>query len=378
MKKTLTIIFLFQIYVTALAQDLKQLNGSWQSFGNVILKDENDSVSYKDIKFPSYILTINNATTHLSNYPVSHKSDSAVYMECSLKLKEKKQILRLKNIRRVDSTALLNDDDSYCYYGERQQMIFEYQILSDSELVLTEVNLNVNGEWPYEGVCTATYRLKKIPTIRYALISELKNRHENEKNRMLGNKLYLTKYDSLNKLVKLKVGGEFEIHTEKKSQVSCYVDEAIYYVDAVDSLVNDSAIMVHTTQQIITTHDNDGDRLKKTKYNRSYFYKAPLTEIKLSEISYISYNGPKSSKAHNISKNIGWASLFSALVVSPLVSINYRRADFNKQRYFTVAGISLSAMTISFTIAGITNYTQYLIGKNYRKHGWRIINKPSR
>lgn len=377
MKKLFSIILLFQIYANILAQDLNRLNGSWESFGNVIFRDNNDSILSKDNILPSFTLTINNTIANLYNYPESSKADSVTYKECKIKLKEKNHFFQLKDIRRVDSVAILNNNDNYCYYGEKQRMMFDYQLLSDTEMILTELSINVNGEWSYEGVFSAEYKLKKIPTIKYTSIYDLENRHKNKVHKMLSNKMYLTKYDTLNRFVKLKVGGEFEIYTEKSSKVSCYRDDAIYYVDALDSLVYDSIIKVHTTKEIISTYDSDGFRSKKTKYNRSYYYNAPLTEIKLSEISYISYNGPKSLKAHTISKNIGWVSLFSALVISPLISIDYKKSDFNKQRYFNVAGISLGTMTLSFAISGITNYTQYLIGKNYRKNfGWRIINKP--
>ena len=375
MKKLLAIL-LFNLYFGAIAQDRAKLNGSWQAYGDVVYRNSDDSILSKNIKNPYFIITINNTTGNLFNTPIGFKVDSTAYKECIVKIKENKKKLILKDIKFADSIAILNNNDDFCYYGEKQSIIYDYKIISDSEIVLTELLFYTDPESSLEDIYSAEYKLKKIATLKYSLISDLTKRCLRKEAAMLNNKLYLTKYGSLHKVVALKVGGYFWISTEKKSKVSDYSDDANYYVDAIDSLMSDSIIKVHTTNEIISTHDSDGFLSKKTKYNRSYIYNAPLTEIKLSEISYISYNGSQSLKLHNVSKNIGWISLISALIVAPLVSINYKHSDFDKQRYFNVAGISLGTMTLSFTIAGITNYTQYLIGKKYKKnHGWRIINK---
>ena len=52
-------------------------------------------------------------------------------------------------------------------------------------------------------------------------------------------------------------------------------------------------------------------------------------------------------------------SLITALVVSPLVSINYNKGTFNKNRYALITGISLATFTTSLTLSLKFGYREY-------------------
>ncbi|MEQ1733184.1 MAG: hypothetical protein ABL940_05895, partial [Bacteroidia bacterium] len=71
------------------------------------------------------------------------------------------------------------------------------------------------------------------------------------------------------------------------------------------------------------------------------------------------YTSTMEYKANNISNFLGWLSFSSALIIAPLVSINYRHLDFNKQRYFKVAGTSLGFTAIALTINICTHGKSY-------------------
>ena len=82
--------------------------------------------------------------------------------------------------------------------------------------------------------------------------------------------------------------------------------------------------------------------------------------LQLDDIDYIYHQSPVAGKSTGLVGTILIASGITALVVAPLVSINYDTGDFNKDRYYKVAGFGLGglAVTIPLVIA--------LQGKKYR------------
>lgn len=71
---------------------------------------------------------------------------------------------------------------------------------------------------------------------------------------------------------------------------------------------------------------------------------------------------------------VGWLSLVSGVIVSPLVSTNFRKGEFYPDRLLKVSGISFGTAAISMTIAyGFGRHSAFLNhGKKRHKKLWTI------
>ena len=65
--------------------------------------------------------------------------------------------------------------------------------------------------------------------------------------------------------------------------------------------------------------------------------------------------------------SISGLGLLNALVVAPLVSINYKTGEFNSNRYYTYSGISLASTIITFTFSRTLIPKKYKFGKSQRR-----------
>jgi hypothetical protein len=72
--------------------------------------------------------------------------------------------------------------------------------------------------------------------------------------------------------------------------------------------------------------------------------------------------------------SIGWFSLFSAVIVSPLVSLNYNTGAFHTERFSKVSGLGLATTALSFSIAyGFGRHTCFLnTGRKTSKRLWSV------
>jgi|GEM_PF-6651351 len=60
-------------------------------------------------------------------------------------------------------------------------------------------------------------------------------------------------------------------------------------------------------------------------------------------------------------------SAITALIVAPLVSINYKNGDFNNTRYYTIAGIGLAGIGVSIPVLIICQPKMYLLTQKHQK-----------
>ena len=63
-------------------------------------------------------------------------------------------------------------------------------------------------------------------------------------------------------------------------------------------------------------------------------------------------------------------SFASALVVSPLVSLDYKNGTFDARKYGTITGLSLASTTVFLTVCLSTQKRKFAIGK--KKGSWSI------
>jgi hypothetical protein len=190
-------------------------------------------------------------------------------------------------------------------------------------------------------------------------------------DKILSNKIVIHKNMNETKKKFIFGRGKLSIHIDTIN--TCGITNSIVYdIDAFKYNQYDNKLYIHSNQIEESFNDCKGYFGKRTKLNSSFELKDSLTIIKYNQIAYLYYYKPYEFQVHNISKSTGWLALLSTVIIAPLISINYQDFDFNKRRYFNIAGVSLGLSTLSFIIATLTNGKQYLIGDKFAKNGWTI------
>lgn len=364
--KLFPIIFLLIVTFGANAQKKAKLYGSWKSTGeNTTTCGDTIIKNYTNIE--PFILTLDKNKGNVYKIPETGNLKNFYYEEDKIRIKKNKIIL--KDRMNVDSARL--HKDNFYLSDEMPNIIYNYEIISDSELIVKQKSY----DYEFATNCFSEYRLTRYEKQDYISISELNKRYKAKINEVLKTNLFLAKLDSSNRIVSLKMGGELQIHAQNLNKINSTIDQLDYYVDAIGHSTNDSTILVHCIKEKSFFTGNDGYFYNKNKSYSKYDLDSKMTEINMSKISYICFTRPIEYKTHKIVRTLGWLSLVSAVIIAPLISINYKHLDFNKNRYFATAGVSLGFMVVSFTISRLTDGKQYLVGKNFSQKGWKILNK---
>ena len=90
---------------------------------------------------------------------------------------------------------------------------------------------------------------------------------------------------------------------------------------------------------------------EKVYYNKSCASNPmnPL-EIKISDISKIEYKSKSSENWSNSGSLFIAVGSLTALIVAPLISIDYSNGDFNSQRYYNTAALGLGLVTVGIPL----------------------------
>ena len=133
---------------------------------------------------------------------------------------------------------------------------------------------------------------------------------------------------------------------------------------------NDSIAVKPTYYRDVKYYDHTGSGVNDDWYKYKTFCKNQdtLMKVHLKDINIFAYNRKYFPK---ISRYAFYASLVTALIISPIVSIE--KGGFNKNRFKTISAISGGAafLTITFGLASM-NREFLLIPTKKKKHIWTI------
>ncbi len=101
------------------------------------------------------------------------------------------------------------------------------------------------------------------------------------------------------------------------------------------------------------------------------------TDINISDIRMIEYQTYKAQHWEFFGDASIFIGGFVSLVVAPLISINYKKGDFNKKRYFSCAAVGLGVVSIGIPISILFKEKKFFLKEQECKKKtkvWRIIN----
>lgn len=107
--------------------------------------------------------------------------------------------------------------------------------------------------------------------------------------------------------------------------------------------LNDTFLIIGKNYELLTIANKDSSYEQSTSIPNA---KVLPFKISLNEIKYIEYT----PKAGNVGAAIVGLSVFLAIFIAPLVSINYRTWDFNEDTYAAVMKPSLIGAVVGLTL----------------------------
>lgn len=182
----------------------------------------------------------------------------------------------------------------------------------------------------------------------------------NNTNFYLVNSLDSTKRIKLQGYYTYRLNASMESADSLTSEIHSTFNGKLMSVDTI-------SIRISLSYESISTEYKDGSTMNLQrdysylKYNNTENFK----KVDLKNIKYISYTSPTRYFFESIGGPTVSISVLTTLFIAPLVSINYKNGDFNKARYYKVAGIGLVGVAVSIPLLAFSNPKDYkLISKN--------------
>ncbi len=340
----ITTLFLVLFSVAAYGQKNGQLKGSWAIY----------KTSYEGKKNCSNSLSIT-LSFYRNRFQFVH-SPMGNSLNSAGKWKTKDSLLIFK---KIDSYS----DNEFLFREKRE----EFKIISCTENELILYHWATSEFFPYERMYFR--RVAVTGPVNFHNLQHTKKRKEDSLKKIIEVRedsvtqiaLFLT--DNNGKKMKINPRGELTMYTKP---FSYYARDAEYEIRSFTS-INDSTLTFFPRSFKVLAYDSLGISLTRSKHY-------PKNEVlpytmKKDDVICFMYSSPVRMKTNRFFARTGWFAFATALFVAPLISIQYKHLGFDKEKYFMVAGSSLSYSILSFSICMSSRSKYYGFGK-HQKRKW--------
>jgi|GEM_PF-1994135 len=177
------------------------------------------------------------------------------------------------------------------------------------------------------------------------------------------------------KVVRIPEDRNIDIYYKEELNDSIYKYKSLNGFGYIDSIYEDSIIVSLYEMDINFSDENDFESL----YTGTSIYGEAtpyiITTIDLNNMPEIGFSTNTSDALESISAFGMSFGVFTALIVAPLISINYKSGEFRDQRYYKIAGYSLGVSAISlplFLFSGSKSYTIIPSGSEPAENKWYL------
>ncbi len=187
--------------------------------------------------------------------------------------------------------------------------------------------------------------------------------------------LYLINSLDSTQVVRIPENRNLDFYYKEELIDSIYKYKSLNGFGYIDSIYEDSIVVSLYQMDINLSDENDFESL----YTTASIYGEETPDFKatidLDNMPEIGFSTNTSDALQSISA-IGMASgLFTALILAPLLSIDYNSGEFRDQRYYKIAGYSLGVVAISVPLSlfsGSKSYTIIPTGAEPDKNKWYL------
>ena len=155
----------------------------------------------------------------------------------------------------------------------------------------------------------------------------------------------------------------------EETQLNDSIKTRTTYLSGLVSYHTDTTIKCKIEKQEVTTNS----RAYNSKSKSIISNELSLGTVKIKDINSIEYHSRQRNSWHNVGFFTGFLSVLT-IIVSPLVSIDYKNGKFNNQTFLTCAGSGLVGLSVGITISHFNNPKTYKLGaKNQQdKNIWYL------
>lgn len=171
-----------------------------------------------------------------------------------------------------------------------------------------------------------------------------------------GVEIYLVNSMDTTKKVHLKNGVQCELLYEFGLLDTLIESKSTYLLGTIESISDTSVTMNPWSESAYITYFNGDESEVYTTYTSQN-----KMQLSINQIEYLQYSSPTRDFLHNFGTTTASLAALTALIVAPLVSINFKNGDFKKNTYYRVAGYSLIGLGVSIPIIALTKPKQYLL-----------------
>lgn len=295
---------------------------------------------------------------------------------CTLTLTPDQRYQLVNFILRYDTLAEHSRMDTVVETGlwtlsGNNQLILYNRIITDQampadsyedevELYVADVREESLTLYTQENGVPVNLRLKRIPQMKwFAVVQPVYF----DRNKQPVTAVYARLVNSLDTTRKIELRSSVDITAACPPDTSCKKC-TMYYSGSV-MYATDTSLFFGTTRE-----EREFTLRNGTEGSLSHSYSAASRTIELPvrTIQSLTYISPARLRAQTFFGTFAFCSFLSAVIVAPLASINYSHWTFNKQRYFTIAGIGLAGVVVGVPLASVFSEQNYLLTT---KHGFK-------
>ncbi|MBK7425562.1 MAG: hypothetical protein IPI60_00235 [Saprospiraceae bacterium] len=136
--------------------------------------------------------------------------------------------------------------------------------------------------------------------------------------------------------------------------------------------VESGMIRMNVDREVFNGIENLTKITNEKKFKRNY---QPEISLNLMDARQITLNSKTSKNITGVGRLLITFGSLTALVVAPLVSINYAEGGFNSERYFKVAGVGLAGVAVGIPLILLAKPKTYVLKEfsGNEKEIWSIV-----
>ena len=153
----------------------------------------------------------------------------------------------------------------------------------------------------------------------------------------------------------------FEISYESQLQATDFNWISVYATGVIDSVTNDSVFVNADYVSTMLTNDYNGNTVTSTTAVAGENINESKLALALENDLIISYSSPGRFFVNNLGIILFSGGITTAFMIAPFLSINYSNGDFKEDRYYRIAGYSLSVATLGIPLVLLSQPRNYAI-----------------
>lgn len=230
-----------------------------------------------------------------------------------------------------------------------EEKLYGYLSIDNNEKYMSDIYINIVNQLSKKST-DSIYSLKpkKIPSPIY--------------------QTYIINLRDSTKKIKIKNNMSYELtYSETKmDSISSETHTLSGYIET----INDTSIDFELFSESVNLKLKNGFSSRTEKYYPDFSdsVKKNIRNINTKYLTQIDYSSPSRNSINAIGVMTTLISVMTTFIVAPLISINYKNGDFNKDKYFKVGGIGLIGLSVGIPLNIIGRSKTYnLTAKNISK-----------